>query len=369
MAFNMAMIDANLVCLVMLAFLMLTLLQILCCPVMILLAVRRWVLRNLAVLISSMLPLLILVILGEAVEEVSAACRLLAKIIMRNRLSVFFDKNAKTIEKNAFLFREINTRCFDRLELIKLDPHLILDLGAGVGSANAYFQQRYFNSICLALDISHAVLLKNTANHRVQANVEHLPLQVASIDLVYSNLLLHWQSDLGAALTEVKRVLSPKGLFLFSCFGVETLKELRAAFARVDAQWFAGESLNHLNHFYDMHDIGDGLVTLGFADPVMDMEIISVEYPDLQTLLLDIKTIYGPCVLANRPIKYLGKQYFERVEQCYRELIGSDKALSVSFEVIYGHAWQAPTRIGYGLNDQGEVAVPVSAINTKSKNR
>src|SRR3990167_11214004 len=128
MAFNMAMIDANLVCLVMLAFLMLTLLQILCCPVMILLSVRRWVLRNLVVLISSMLPLLILVILGEAVEEVLAACRLLAKIMMRNRLSVFFDKNAKTIEKNAFLFREINTRCFDRLELIKLDPHLILDL-------------------------------------------------------------------------------------------------------------------------------------------------------------------------------------------------------------------------------------------------
>lgn len=275
------------------------------------------------------------------------------------KIQQFFDQHACSIVQNGFVYNEINKRSISRLDYMRLQPKTILDIGAGTGFATDLLQAR-FDVEPVALDIAHHMLQQNPAAAKLQADINQLPLQNHSVDFIYSNLLMHWLPDLGQGLTEVRRVLANDGLFMFSCFGVDTLIELRQAMAQVS-------DVQRLNHFYDMHDIGDGLVKIGFADPVMDMEVITVEYPNVKTLLTDIKTVYGPCVLAGYQPTYPGKNYWSQVDAEYRRLSGAEQAIPVSFEVIYGHAWQGRVPMGQGYNEQGEYRVSVESLLKKTQ--
>ena len=70
--------------------------------------------------------------------------------------------------------------------------------------------------------------------------------------------MLQWCLDLGPVFTELRRVLAPGGLLMFTTFGPDTLMELRASWAQVDGY-------THVNQFIDMHDIGDSLVRTRWA--------------------------------------------------------------------------------------------------------
>src|SRR3989304_163204 len=104
----------------------------------------------------------------------------------------------------------------------------------------------------------------------------------ASVAMVWSNLALAWAADPPAALSELARVLEPRGLLMFSTYGPDTLQELRGAFAGIDGY-------AHVHRFIDMHDLGDMLVAAGFADPVMDMEVMTLSYPDVGALARDLR--------------------------------------------------------------------------------
>jgi malonyl-CoA O-methyltransferase len=147
-----------------------------------------------------------------------------------------------------------------------------------------------------------------------------------SVDLVWSNMALHWLSDPLPALREFRRVLAPNGLLMFSTLGPDSLKELRAA---------AGERRVHA--FIDMHDLGDMLLAAGLAAPVMDMELITLEYPDAGTLLDDLRGSGQTSARADRPRGLAGRAFAERL---HRALGEKPRA---SFEVVYGHAWRPPT--------------------------
>jgi len=119
---------------------------------------------------------------------------------------------------------------------------------------------------------------------------------------------------------------------MFSTFGPDTLKELRQVFATVD-------SYPHVNAFVDMHDLGDQLVQAGFGDPVMDMEIITVTYADLKSLLLELKAIGAHNVLPGREKGLMGRRRWERLVAEYDKL-RRDGRLPSTYEVVYGHAWK-----------------------------
>ena len=171
----------------------------------------------------------------------------------------------------------------------------------------------------------------------VGGDLERLPFAPAVFDLVWSNLALQWVNDLPGALGEFARVLRPGGLAMFSTFGPDTLRELREAFAGVDGY-------THVSRFADMHDIGDMLVAAGFADPVVDMERVTLTYPDLRAVMRDLKAIGARNATTGRRAGLMGRDAWARVEAAY-EVRRRDGRLPATYEVVYGHAWRAQPRL------------------------
>ena len=187
---------------------------------------------------------------------------------------------------------------------------------------------------------------------RICADAESIPLPDASVDLVHSNLMLQWCGDLTAVFAEVRRVLRPDGLFSFTCFGPDTLKELRAAWAQVD-------SAAHVNRFPDMHDIGDALMHAGLAEPVLDVELIIVRYTDVRDLMHDLKGLGARNANRGRPRGLMGRARLTAVETAY-EVERDGGTLPATYEVVYGHCWGTAPR--QRTDRDGAITVPIASI-------
>ncbi len=268
-----------------------------------------------------------------------------------------FARAAQTYDSAAVLQREVGARMIERLDVVKLEPAAILDAGCGTGDALGELATRYPHAARVALDVAMPMLVAaraKTTGHRsvfarlaagwrgatiarapsfVCADVGALPFAAASFELVWSNLTLQWVADLPRALAEMHRVLAVGGLLTFTTFGPDTLKELRAAFAAVDAR-------PHVGRFVDMHDIGDLLMHTGFADPVMQMDAITMTYAEPIALLRDLKSIGATNAATGRARGMLGRTRFNRVITALASLT-RDGRIPATFEVVYGHAWKA----------------------------
>ncbi|HWQ94323.1 MAG TPA: malonyl-ACP O-methyltransferase BioC [Gammaproteobacteria bacterium] len=276
-----------------------------------------------------------------------------------------FEKAAREYDKSAMLQHEVGRRMLERLDLVRLKPSFILDAGAGTGAPAKVLAQRYNGATVIALDIAHGMLLEARTRvsflskwftHRqtfICGDIESLPLTAASVDMIFSNLSLQWCNDLDRALSEFCRVLKPGGLLMFSTFGPDTLRELRASWSKVD-------QYSHVNAFMDMHDIGDALVRARFANPVMDVERYTLTYPDLNTLMRDLKNIGAHNVMAGRPHGLTGKGRLRQLTAAYEEY-RKDGVLPASYEVIYGHAW-APETMPQQTSRDGVVSIPLSSL-------
>jgi len=260
-----------------------------------------------------------------------------------------FSRAAPAYDDAAVLQREVCTRMLERLHYIRLQPARILDAGCGTGWGGRQLATHYPNAQLVALDIALG-MLKTTRGRSgwwqklfggsrqlpLCGDVEALPLATASVDMVWSNLALQWCNDLPATFVELQRVLKVDGMLMFSTFGPDTLKELRQAFSGVDGH-------THLNRFADMHDIGDMLVGAGFAEPVMDMEYLTLTYDDMRGVLHDLKAIGAHNATAGRGRGLMGKQTWARMLENYEKL-RRDGKLPATYEVIYGHAWKPRPR-------------------------
>jgi malonyl-CoA O-methyltransferase len=265
--------------------------------------------------------------------ELSAADRLDKQQARRS-----FERAADTYDAAAALQQEIGSRLLERMDLVRLQPERVLDLGAGTGYFTAALQQRYPQASVLALDLAMNMLHHARRRgsdrerlHCVCADGERLPFDDDSFDFIFSNLMLQWCMDLGPVFTELRRVLVPGGLLMFTTFGPDTLRELRES-------WSVADGYTHVNRFPDMHDVGDALLATRWAEPVMDTERLTVTYRELRTLMEDLKHIGAHNVTAGRPRGLTGRRRFARVAQAY-ERHRRDGALPASYEVVYGHAW------------------------------
>ena len=165
--------------------------------------------------------------------------------------------------------------------------------------------------------------------------------------------MLPWCNELDATFREFRRVLKPGGLLLFSTLGPDTLKELRLSWATVD-------KYHHVNAFIDMHDIGDALMRVGLAEPVMDVEFITLTYSDVAALLQDLKLSGERNVLAGRPPGLMGKGRLQAMCRAY-EQFRQNGVLSATYEIVYGHAWGAQTAPA-GQAKRGVSVVPLSKL-------
>lgn len=269
--------------------------------------------------------------------------------------------HTERVKASQFLRREISARMFERLSLIKANPNTLLDAGCGEGDDLFVLRTRFPHAVMCGVDASQTMLAlacqraqeaqSNTHQYlsRLRArfsgprgigpgnamlacsNFAQLPLRDASLDMVWSNLALHWHPQPDQVFAEWKRVLRVDGLLMFSCFGPTTFKPLRDVFA----------GLGHtdaLLPFVDLHDLGDMLVAAGFATPVLDMEILNITYSSIENLLLDIRAFGGNPLLSRR--KALGgKQIWEQMRESLEQHRKPDGKIHLSVEVINGHAF------------------------------
>jgi len=273
-----------------------------------------------------------------------------------------FERAAATSDAVAVLQREVGARMAERLGVLKLAPAAILDAGCGTGEALGELRTRYPDArlvgVDLALGMARAAQAR-TASASISGrsllarligqppaaapasivcgDIGAQPFRSASFDLAWSNLALHWIDAPAQAFAEFHRVLRVGGLLTFTTLGPDTLRELRRAFGAID-------TAIHVHRFLDMHDVGDMLVAAGFADPVMDMEMITLTYPYATALMHELKDLGAHNVAAGRPRALMGRARWGRV---LRELeaFSRDDRLPASFEIVYGHAWKPEPRL------------------------
>ena len=253
-----------------------------------------------------------------------------------------FGRAAASYDAAAVLARETGARMAQRLDLVRLVPRRLADLGCATGDGLRQLQQRYPSALPLAIDYALPMLaaVRGRVSWRqrllrrtpllINADARSLPLMTASLDLVWSNLVLHWLDDPLPALREIHRALEVGGLLMFSMLGPDTLKELRAASV------VAGLPCT-LRRFADMHDIGDMLVAAGFADPVVDMEMLTLTYATARVLLADQRQLG----VRDGLLGSMGWRQWRRVFAAYEQQ-RCEERLPVSFEIIYGLAWKPP---------------------------
>jgi malonyl-CoA O-methyltransferase len=285
----------------------------------------------------------------------------------RRRLRDAFDRASAGYEAAAQLQARVSAELLERLAAFNFTPRVVLDLGSGTGRVTRELKRRYPRALVIALDLSPG-MLREARRHqrlwrrfaRVCADALRLPLAAASVDLVFSSLVLQWCEPLEQALAEVRRVLKPGGFFAFSTFGPDTLQELRAAWAEAD-------SLTHVNRFLDMHDVGDRCTRSGLAEPVLDADRIELAYPDTLSLMRDLKAIGAHNVTAGRPRTLLGAARLRRMSEAYEAFRRGD-ALPATYEVIYGASWGAPG-MPAAAQQAGEVLIAPGSIRRSEARR
>lgn len=275
-----------------------------------------------------------------------------------------FDGAAAAYDEAAVLQREVAERHLERLDVVRMQPERILEVGTGTGYCSERLYRRYPRAELVALDLAPAMVARSRGRFSrwqrlrgrqrfVCGDAEALPLAAASADLLFSNLTLQWCGSPLRAFEEFHRVLRPGGLLTFTTFGPDTLKELRGAWAAVDGGV-------HVNRFVDMHDLGDALVAAGFADPVMDVEFFTLTYETGMGLMRDLKTIGAHNVNAGRGRGLTGRRRLQHMLAAY-EQYRRDGLLPATYEVVYGHAW-IPEGGAQRRRADGSVAVPITGI-------
>ena len=160
------------------------------------------------------------------------------------------------------------------------------------------------------------------------------------VDMVWANMLLHHSAQPLHLLNLWQKALAVDGFVMFSALGPDSLRELQS----VHQQMGWGPPGPNLT---DMHDWGDMLLESGFAQPVMDMERITLTYASAMDMLSDLRTM-GRNTRADRFPSCRGKtwrqDWLKGVEQ-RGSRSASDGRLQLTFEVIYGHAIKPPPRV------------------------
>jgi malonyl-CoA O-methyltransferase len=247
---------------------------------------------------------------------------------------------------SPWLHEEVASRMLDRLQWIKLQPKAWAHWGAVRGGLQNHqkLAKKYSKSECFVVEtqsILGQAAIKHIANQWWQPagwlgkTARFEAPAPSSIDMLWANMALHEAADPQALLASWHHALTVGGFLMFSCLGPDTAIELREVYRQLG--WPpAGHDLT------DMHDWGDMLVAGGFAEPVMDMERITLTYDTPARLLKELRELgrnFHPARFAG----LRGRVWRTRLEDALATHLktGPDGRLSLTFEVIYGHALKA----------------------------
>lgn len=275
-----------------------------------------------------------------------------------------FNACATRYEKASKVQHIVGERLLSRLTYMRLQPRYILDLGTGCGTVAHALRKTFPKAQIMGLDIAPNMLkqakAKQTWRYKwglVQADMLKLPFADGMFDLIVSNQVVHWSSSLPILFQELYRVMRKQGCLLFSTMGPDTLRELRQAWQHVDSH-------AHVNAFPDMHDVGDMLLHSQYQDPVMDMEMLTVHYPDLASLLYSLKAQGVRNINQKRNAGLTGKALWRNFEHKMKTFCTEHGKFPLTYEVLYGQAWK-----GERCQSKGgtEVTIPVSQLRKRNQ--
>ncbi len=269
--------------------------------------------------------------------------------IHRKLLIRAFSRAAATYDTHAVLQREVADRLLNHMEFTRFKPRRVLDIGCGTGYLMLKLRKRFRRASIYGLDIAGEMLKKTRASSKrtlsfgpkkgfVQGDAVYLPFRDESIDLVCSNLTLQWVVDPGAMLSEMRRILAPGGLILFSTFGRRTLAELRQSLAEI-----APERAGLVLPFPDVTSLGNSLMELPVELPVTDTDLFTLSYPDVLALVRELKGLgASSSAINNRPGGLYGRALLNALDNIYgKSHRMEDGRIRASFEVLYAQAWYA----------------------------
>jgi SAM-dependent methyltransferase len=248
------------------------------------------------------------------------------------------DRAAAGFAVHDVLFRETAQHLADRLGDIKRDFLRVLDLGAH----NGFLLKQLPPSpgrFAVAADLS-ARMLKETSGAKIVADEEYLPFAPASFDLIVNNLSLHWVNDVPGALAQIRRTLRPDGLFLAVLLGGQTLHELRGCLLDAELAVTGGVS-PRLSPVIDLPMASALMQRAGFALPVVDQETLTLTYPDIFTLMRDLRGMGQNNALIHRLRHPTRRTIFAEADRLYRQRHARpDGSLPATFDILFLHGWQ-----------------------------
>lgn len=240
----------------------------------------------------------------------------------------------------------------ERLQIVRLRPRQLIDWWSWLGAGASMLEQAYPEARRIAVEPTEALRARSESalkrpwwsarrwqggGAQVLGAGDDLP---AGSQLVWANMMLHAVADPPALFAQWQRALAVDGFVMFSCLGPGTLRELHALYARLG--WPTPTA-----NFVDMHDLGDMLVHAGFADPVMDQELITLQWANAGALLDELRGLGGNA----SPARFTGlrtPRWRQRLLSELDALADAQGRVSLQFEVAYGHAFRAAPRARVG---------------------
>jgi len=280
--------------------------------------------------------------------------------IVKNNIQYAFDRAAKHYRKAASVYEEIGKRLLERLDYLNCAPKLILDAGCGLGNFSKALSERYPEASVVGLDLSWN-MLSGFAEYSdtpglmpVQGDMEQLPLQSETMDMIFVNQSISNITDTQALFREFYRVLKKDGVLFFSTLGPDSLIELKTA-------WASADDYAHVSDFKDLHHLGDELLKEHFIQPVMDMEYLFVHYSGAEQVLKDLRQQGS---YNTHPKRCLGLTGKKRLQQVLSTLEGQHEfqKIPLTYEVIYGHAWRGEKPFSYYDDVHQETVIPVERL-------
>ncbi|MFY1054773.1 malonyl-ACP O-methyltransferase BioC [Ectopseudomonas khazarica] len=255
----------------------------------------------------------------------------------KRQVAASFSRAAASYDAVAELQRHVGTQLVARLP-VSLQPHRWLDLGSGTGYFTRALGERYGQGTGLAVDIAEGMLRharpQGGAAHFIAGDAEALPLQTASVDLLFSSLALQWCADFPRVLSEAQRVLRPGGVLAFSSLCVGTLQELRDS-------WQAVDGFVHVNRFRRFEDYQQCCAASGMQVLSLQRQAQTLHFPDLRSLTTSLKDLGAHNLNPGRPGGLTGRARIRALVEAY-ERWRQPAGLPATYQVVYGVLQKLP---------------------------
>lgn len=260
---------------------------------------------------------------------------------MQNTINIFDKKQTRrnrtramlNDEKADFLLRWTANELQDRLDLIRKKFDRILQIGGATPKIydHALVMDDVMDVVMDDIAIPHSSLL---------GDAEYLPFCPNAFDLIISSFSLHHLNDLPGALIQINQSLKPDGLLIGAFLGGDTLKEFKECIQTAELE-ITGGLAPRTHPMIDIKQMGALMQRAGYALPVIDSEILTVEYQDIYALMRDLRNMGENNALNQRHQKFTSRNIFARADAIYTDrFTNGNGRIDATFEIIFISGWK-----------------------------